>query len=114
MLAPSGWCPRRSEAMRVRDRIARALIRLYPAEFRDEYAGEMAQLVRDHSRGGGRRLADLIADVARTAPREHLSVLMNDLRYAVRMIARSPLFSAAWILTVSLAIGSTVATFSGR
>ena len=99
--------------MRVRDRVARALIRLYPAEFRDEYAGEMEQLVRDHSHaGGGWRWADLIVDVARTAPREHGSVLMNDLRYAVRMIARSPLFSAAVILTVALAIGATTAIFS--
>jgi len=99
--------------MRVRDRVARALIRLYPAEFRDEYAGEMEQLVRDQSRaGGGWRWADLIVDIARTAPREHGSVLMNDLRYAIRMIARSPLFSTAVILTVALAIGATTAIFS--
>ena len=89
-----GLVPKTVEPMRVRDRVARALIRLYPAEFRDEYAGEMEQLVRDQSRaGGGWRWANLIVDIARTAPREHGSVLMNDLRYAIRMIARSPLFS---------------------
>jgi len=99
--------------MRVRDRIARALIRLYPAEFRDEYAGEMEQLVRDQSRDGGSwRWTDLVVDIARTAPREHLVVLMNDLRYAVRLMTRSPLFSAAAILTVALAIGANTAIFT--
>ena len=90
--------------MRVRDWIARALIRLYPAEFRDEYAGEMEQLVRDHARdGGGWRWSDLLVDIARTAPREHALVLMNDLRYAVRLMTRSPLFSAAVIVCNLLA-----------
>ena len=99
--------------MRVRDRIARALIRLYPAEFRDEYAGEMEQLVRDQSRDGGSwRWTDLFVDIARTAPREHALVLMNDVRYAVRLMTRSPLFSAAVILTVALAIGANTAIFS--
>jgi putative ABC transport system permease protein len=98
--------------MRVRDRVLRALLRLYPAEFRDEYGHEMEQLVSDQSRGGGWRWTDLIVDVARTAPREHGYVLMNDLRYALRLIARAPGFSAAVILTVALAIGANTAIFS--
>src|SRR4051812_1378192 len=111
--APSDWSPRRSEAMRVRDRLARALIRLYPAEFRDEYAGEMEQLMRDQSRDGGSvRWSDLVADIVRTAPREHGSVLMNDLRYAARVIGGSPVFSAAVVLPVALAIGANPAIFS--
>jgi putative ABC transport system permease protein len=99
--------------MRARDRFVRTLLRCYPAEFRDEYAGEMEQLVRDQAaERRGRLWADLLVDVARTAPREHGLVLMNDLRHAVRLVVRSPTFSAAVVLTVALAIGATTAIFS--
>jgi putative ABC transport system permease protein len=99
--------------MRLRDRLVGALLRCYPAEFREEYAGEMEQLVRDQTGGAAAwRWIDLLVDVARTAPKEHGFVLMNDLRYAVRVIARSPIFSAAVVLTVALAIGANTAIFS--
>ena len=99
--------------MRVRHFLVRTLVRCYPAEFRDEYAGEIEQLARDQAADrDGWRWTELILDVARTAPREHALVLMNDLRYAVRLIARAPIFSAAVILTVALAIGANTAIFS--
>jgi putative ABC transport system permease protein len=99
--------------MRWRDRLVRALLRCYPLEFRDDYAVEVEQLVRDHARDGRAwRWSDLLVDVARTAPREHAVVLMNDLRYAVRLIIRAPMFSAAVVLTVALAIGANTAIFT--
>jgi putative ABC transport system permease protein len=100
--------------MRAKDRLYRALLRLYPAEFRDEYGREMTQLVRDRAarESASRLWLDVAADLARTAPKEHLLVLSNDLRYALRMMRRAPVFTAAVILTVALAIAANTAIFS--
>src|SRR5262245_4128275 len=100
--------------MRAADRLYRALLRCYPREFRDEYAGEMTQAFRDHWQvdRGPRALIDLATDVARSAPQEHAYVLMNDLRYAARTLRRTPAFSVAVMLTVALAIGANTAIFS--
>lgn len=62
-------------------RAYRALLRVYPARFRDDYGEEMARLfgeqVRDARAGGGRTAvaglwARTIADVLETAPGHHL------------------------------------------
>jgi len=96
------------------DRVFALLVRCYPREFRDEYEIEMAQAFRDGWSGDARPRAwlSLAADTARTAPKEHAYVLLNDLRYAVRTIRRTPVFSAAVVLTVALAIGANTAVFS--
>jgi hypothetical protein len=63
------------------DRAYRALLRLYPATFRDDYGEEMARLfgeqLRDARTANGRQAvaglwARAIADVLVTAPRQHL------------------------------------------
>ena len=96
------------------DRLYRVLLRLYPAEFRDEYGREMSQLVRDRI-ARERRIRiwlDLVRDLIRTAPKEHGHVLLNDLRYACRMIRRTPMFTTAVVATVALAIAANTAIFS--
>jgi len=100
--------------VRLGERIYAVLLRCYPQEFRDEYAGEMTQTFRDGWRANrsARRWLDLAFDVARSAPKEHAFVLLNDLRYALRTMRRTPVFSAAVILTVALAIGANTAVFS--
>jgi len=100
--------------MRRAERWFKALLLCYPREFRDEYAGEMTRAFRDGWAGDGspRQLLALAADTARTAPKEHVHVLSNDLRYALRTMRRTPMFSAAIILTVALAIGANTAIFS--
>jgi putative ABC transport system permease protein len=96
------------------DRVYRALLRLYPTEFRDEYGREMTQMFRDRARHErpSRVWLDVARDLLATVPKEQAHVLMNDLRYAVRTIRRAPGFSAAVMLTVALAIAGNTAMFT--
>jgi hypothetical protein len=46
------------------------------------------------------------------APREHLSILAQDLRYGARMLGRSPAFALVAILTMAIGIGASTSVFS--
>jgi predicted permease len=103
------------------DRIFRQLLRLFPAEFRGDFGTEMADTFREHrldtfAQGGTmahlRLWRDTILGVVTTAPREHLDVLRQDVRYAMRSLRRSPGFAAASILALAVGIGANTAVFS--
>lgn len=96
------------------ERIYRQLLRLYPRDFSDEYADEMARLYRDRVRDEGAASVwlALVADLARTAPREQISTLGQDVRHAWRTWRRTPGLALAAIVTLALGVGANTAVFS--
>ncbi len=121
------------------ERTYRSLLRLFPAEFRDEYGEDVMQLFRDRRRelaSSPRRaravfwlrvLSDLVAEAAaerarrwvdsrRGAARKKGSGMLDGLRqdvvYALRTLSRTPGFTALTIVTFALAIGANTAIFS--
>jgi putative ABC transport system permease protein len=90
------------------------LLRLYPRDFRDEFGGEMTRLYRDRGREEPRwsLWCSLVADLVRTAPSEHLSMLRYDLRHAFRGLRRTPVITATAVLTLALGVGASTAVFS--
>jgi putative ABC transport system permease protein len=90
---------------------SKALLRAYPAEFREEYGAEMERLVSDRA-SEPRLWITLLADVIRNAPREHLHILLRDLKHSVRLFARAPGFTATALVALALGIGAAVTIFT--
>jgi putative ABC transport system permease protein len=96
------------------ERVYRQLLRLYPRDFAEDYAGEMTRLYRDRMRGEGATSVwlALVADLVRTAPKEQLATLTQDVRHAWRTWRRTPVLALAAILTLALGVGANTAVFS--
>ena len=117
-------------------RLYRLLLRLYPGEFRRRYQEEMLEFyrARRHAAGSGpgngmRLWLRLVADVFASAVAEHgtalsarlrrltrrentMDTLIQDLRLALRGLARAPAFAAVVLLTLGAGIGAATAIFS--
>ena len=95
-----------------------AILHLYPAAHRDEYGKEMTLVLldrlRDERRAGARVFVFLsaVASVVADAPKQHAIVLAQDLRLALRLIAREKWFASVAIGTVAIGIGLSTAVFS--
>jgi putative ABC transport system permease protein len=100
------------------DRVYGALLRLLPFDFRAEFGSEMEEVFREqrgHERGFAallRMWGTTIRDIFRMAPREHLSVLAQDTRYALRLMRRNAGYTAAAVLILGLGIGVNTSIFS--
>ena len=89
------------------------LLRLYPGEFRAEWGREMTLLFRDRSREEPlpSLLLAIFIDTVKTAPREHYAMWSQDVRYALRTMARNPSFTAVAAISLALGTGASAAVF---
>ncbi len=98
-------------------RLYRALANAFPHEFKNVYGEELSSVTEDAIEPVWRRhgipgLARLLLDIAIRVPAEHAAELGQDVRYGLRMLARSPGFVAVALLSMSLGIGGGTAAFS--
>ncbi|MEO5898473.1 MAG: ADOP family duplicated permease, partial [Vicinamibacterales bacterium] len=97
--------------------IARALSTLLPNGLRrDLFEPAALDLEADRLREGrgaiGPAMLILFLDCWRLAPAEVLSMFLNDLRHAFRLLLRDPAFTATAVLTLALGVGANVSVFA--
>ena len=99
----------------------RALLRLFPSEFRGDFGRQMVEDFRELSldvaarRGARGKLAlwfRTVVDVARRAPAEHADVVRRDAAHAIRILRRRPASTGTVVATIAIGIGLNAALFT--
>ncbi len=98
-------------------RIYRWLLWILPRSFRTEYGNEMGTVFADRYRNAGlfERIVlwfEALPDILLTAFREHVSILRQDTRYALRAFRRAPGYALIALVTVALGVGANTAIFT--
>jgi predicted permease len=99
-------------------RLYRWLLKLYPAGFRENYAGPLEREFRDElneSTGtGGRAMLwiRLIADLAISVPLQFSHEVSQDARHTFRLWVRRPWHTGLAILALAIGIGANTGVFS--
>jgi hypothetical protein len=99
-------------------RFYRALLHLYPTSFRTEYGRQLMAAFSAQRAGTAGFFGGLVtvfmavADVLPNAAAAHMDILIQDLRYTIRSLARTPGFAITAILVVALGVGANSAAFS--
>lgn len=101
------------------ERFFNLLLRLFPAEFREDFAGEMRTVFRDQEVdarvAGGTAYLRFCWETSRgllaAAFREHREILFHDVDYALRLMRKDLSFTAVVIAILGMAIGASTAAF---
>jgi putative ABC transport system permease protein len=99
-------------------RLYRLLLRLYPAQFRQDYEREILLAFRREWEwqsghvGAFLYFMTAITGILLNAPKEHMEMLFDDLRYAWRTFVRGPWFTLVAAATLALGMGVNSALFS--
>ncbi len=96
----------------------RVCLRLYPGDFRDDYARELTLVLRDRLRDASSAparaliLVHALLGIAMEAPLEHLRMLVADARYALRLLRRETAVTLAAVAMLALGIGAATLVFT--
>lgn len=103
------------------DRLFRALLRIFPSEFRGDFGRQMTEdfgdLRRDAASRDGltgvlRLWLHTASDFVRRAPQEHLDVIRRDASHAIRILRKRPASTIAVVSSLAIGIGLTTALFT--
>lgn len=94
-----------------RSRIFAAVLRAYPREFRDDYGASMAEHVEAEELDGS-SFTRTIVEILLTSLAMRAENLWRDVRYAVRMNLKAPLFTLVIVGTIALAVAANTVAFA--